>query len=62
MKDRPATPLKVVSTEITKNHPAAVYFEITFEDANGKLWTATGANFLYDLKPKEVAPNTIPGV
>ncbi len=47
---RPKPPLTVVDTTITKNHPTAVYLDIVFKDSDGKLWKASHADFLYNLK------------
>jgi len=47
---KPTLPLSVKDVKITKNHNLAVYYEITFVDADGKLWSATHAHFHHDLK------------
>jgi hypothetical protein len=42
----PASPLTIKEVKVTKNHPLAIYYEIVFVDANGKMWKAAHAHLL----------------
>lgn len=48
---RPVPPLEIVSTEIVDQHPAAIFYRVTFRDAVGRLFTNQTDVFLFDLTP-----------
>ena len=51
-KDKPEGVLKFHHVEIKENQKHALYYKVFFEDENGKLWSASGATFRFDLKPE----------
>ncbi len=48
---RPVPPLTLVKTEIVEQHPAAVFYLVTFADSTGCLFTNQTDVFLFDLTP-----------
>lgn len=47
-------PLTVVNVVITRQNHLAVYYDITFIDAEGKKFFTHQASMFHDLKPPEV--------
>jgi hypothetical protein len=46
---KPVLPLTVKGVELNQK-TAAIYYTITFVDAEGREWTAENATFTHDLK------------
>lgn len=49
----PESKITITGASIKQQSKHAVYFEVFFEDSQGRQWKSEKSSFLYDLEPFE---------